>query len=129
MVSVMPKVSENSSEKTGQTQDQAHDQSQDLSATVARVRWLMIISGLTTLIAIAAVIGVIGYRFYHGGESGAATVVNGTVFLPKGAHVDSTTVSGDRIVVTLDVDGASQVRIFDLKTLQQIGQFHFATAH
>jgi hypothetical protein len=128
MVSVMPKVSENSSEKTGQTQDQAHDQSQDLSATVARVRWLMIISGLTTLIAIAAVIGVIGYRFYHSGESGAVTVVNGTVFLPKGAHVDSTTVTGDRIVVTLDVDGASQVRIFDLKTLQQIGQFHFAAA-
>jgi hypothetical protein len=41
--------------------------------------------------------------------------------------VDSTTVSGDRIVVTLDVGGLSEVRIFDLKTLQLIGQFHFAT--
>jgi hypothetical protein len=120
MVNVMPKVSENSSEKS--------DQTQDLSASVARVRRLMIISALTTAIAIAAVIGVIGYRLFNRGGSGAVTVVNGTVFLPKGAHVDSTTVSGDRIVVTLDVGGASQVRIFDLKTLQLIGQFQFATA-
>ena len=38
----------------------------------ARVRLMMVISGLTTLIAIAAVIGVIGYRVYRAGGSGAA---------------------------------------------------------
>ena len=32
---------------------------------VARVRWLMLISGVTTLVAIAAVIGVIGYRLFN----------------------------------------------------------------
>ncbi|MGH6672560.1 MAG: DUF6476 family protein [Xanthobacteraceae bacterium] len=116
----MPKVSENSPKN--------NETSADLSVTVARVRWLMIISGLTTVIAIAAVIFVIAYRVYGRHGSAASSVVNGTVFLPKGAHVDSTTVTGDRIVVTLDVDGISEVRIFDLKTLQQVGQFHFATA-
>ena len=94
---------------------------------MARVRWLMIISGVTTLVAIAAVIGVIGYRIYRSGDSGAASIVNGTVFLPKGAHVDSTTVSGDRIVVTFDVAGTTEVRMFDLKTLQLVGQFRYAT--
>jgi len=117
----MPKVSENPPQNT--------EPSAEFSATMARVRRLMIISGLTTVIAIAAVIAVIGYKVYSRGGSATASIVNGTVFLPKGAHVDSTTVTGDRIVVTLDVGGLSEVRIFDLKTLQQIGQFHFATAH
>jgi hypothetical protein len=103
------------------------DASQDLTATFARVRWLMIISALTTAVAIAAVIGVVGYRFFNRGESTTGTIVNGTVFLPKGAHVDSTTISDGRIVVTFDVGGATEVRFFDLKSLQMIGQLHFAT--
>jgi len=89
----------------------------------------MLISAVTTAIAIAAVLGVIGYRVYHAGESGAGSVTNGTVFLPKGAHVVSTTIGGGRIVVTLDIDGQSEVRIFDLKTLQQTGRLQFATEH
>jgi hypothetical protein len=98
----------------------------DLSASVARVRWLMIISALTTAIAIAAVVGVIGYRFFNRGNGAASTIVDGTVFLPKGAHVDSTTISEGRIVVTFDLNGATEVRFFDLKTLQLVGQLHFA---
>lgn len=116
----MPSGSEKPSENS--------DTARELSATFARARWLMIISALTTAIAIAAVIGVIGYRFFNRGESNAGTIVNGTVFLPKGAHVDSTTISDGRIVVTLDIGGATEVRFFDLKTLQLIGQLHFATA-
>jgi hypothetical protein len=87
----------------------------------------MLISALTTAIAIAAVAGVIGYRLFRVGGSSTAAIVNGTVFLPKGAHVDSTTVADGQIVVTLSVAGASQVRIYDLKTLKQTGQLHFAT--
>lgn len=117
----MPNASDKPSGKT--------DTSQELNATFSRVRWLMIISALTTVIAIAAVISVIGYRVFKRGESTTATIVNGTVFLPKGAHVDSTTISDGRIVVTLDIGGATEVRFFDLKTLQMIGQLHFATAH
>jgi len=126
MVSVMPKanVSDKSSAKTEPATTGADG---DLSATVARVRWLMIISALTTAIAIAAVVGVIGYRFYNRGNGPAATIVNGTVFMPKGAHIDSTTLSEGRIVVTFDLNGATEVRFFDLKTLQLVGQLHFAT--
>jgi hypothetical protein len=92
---------------------------------MARARRLMLISALTTAIAIAAVVGVIGYRVFASGGSGAATISDGTVFLPKGARVVSTTVSGGRIVVTLDNAGASEVRIYDLKTLQQTGRLRF----
>ena len=100
----------------------------DLSPTLARVRWLMIISALTTAVAIAAVVGVISYRLFNRGQSTApGTIVNGTVFLPKGAHVDSTTISEGRIVVTFDIAGAPEVRFFDLKTLQMIGQLRFGT--
>jgi len=52
---------------------------------VARARWLMIISGLTTLLAIAAVVGVIGYRVYSAGGSGAGA--EGIIVLPKGARL------------------------------------------
>jgi hypothetical protein len=94
---------------------------------VARARWLMLIAAATTAIAIAAVVGVIGYRVYSSRSGGVATITNGTVFLPKGARVVSTTVSGGRIVVTLDIAGLTEVRIYDLKTLQQTGRLHFGT--
>jgi hypothetical protein len=123
MVNVMPNVSDNPSAKASEK----IDASADLTAAVTRVRWLMVISGLTTLIAIVAVVGIIGYRVYTSDRSAVATITNGTVFLPKGAHVDSATISDGRIVVTLDVGGANEVRIFDLKTLQLVGQLHFAT--
>jgi len=96
-----------------------------VAPTLAKVRLLMLISAATTAIAIAAVVGVVGYRVYHAGESGAATVANGTVFLPKGAHVVSTAIGDGRIVVTLDIGGQSEVRIYDLKTLQQTGRLRF----
>ncbi len=98
-----------------------------MAPALARVRLLMLISAVTTAIAIAAVLGVIGYRVFASSGSGAATITNGTVFLPQGAHVVSTTIGDGRIVVTLDINGTNEVRIFDLKTLQQTGTLHFAT--
>ncbi|MGD0332549.1 MAG: DUF6476 family protein [Xanthobacteraceae bacterium] len=94
---------------------------------VARVRWLMIISGLTTLLAIAAVIGVIGYRVFRAGGSGAAATAEGIIVLPKGARVIASTVGGDRIAVTLDIGGATEIRTFDIKTLKETGRIRFAT--
>ena len=40
---------------------------------VARVRLLTIISGLTTLIAVAAVVSVIGYRVFRAGGGAAVS--------------------------------------------------------
>ncbi len=101
----------------------------DAPAALAKVRLMMLISAATTAIAIAAVVGVVGYRIYHAGESGSGAITNGTVFLPKGAQVVSTTIGDGRIVVTLNVNGATEVRIFDLKTMQQTGALHFAAEH
>jgi hypothetical protein len=94
---------------------------------VARARWLLIISGLTTMIAIAAVLAVIGYRVFHGRGSGTAASGDAIIVLPEGARVLSTAVAGDRVVVTLDIAGATEIRSFDVRTLKEIGRIRFAT--
>ena len=91
---------------------------------VAKVRWLMLIAGATTLLSIAAVIGVIGYRVFKAEGSAPADV---TALLPKGARVIATAVAEDRIAVTLDVGGAIEIRTFDVKTLKPTGRLRFAT--
>ena len=47
--------------------------------------------------------------------------------LPKTARVIATAVAGDRIVVTLDIGGATEIRTFDSKTLKEAGRIRFAT--
>ena len=47
--------------------------------------------------------------------------------LPKGARVIATGVADDRLVVTLDIGGATEIRTFDLKTLMETGRIRFAT--
>ena len=92
---------------------------------VARVRWLMLISGFATILGIAVVIGVIGYRFSRGNGSVAPAEV--TAMLPKGARVTATAVADDRIAVTIEQGGVVEVRTFDLKTLKPAGRLRFAT--
>src|SRR5258705_11668333 len=92
---------------------------------VAKVRWLMLISGVTTMVAIAAVIGVIGYRIFK--SEGSAAQADVTALLPKGARVVSTAGAEDRLAVAVDIGGAIEVRTFDLKTLKQVGRLRFAT--
>jgi len=92
---------------------------------VAKVRWLMLISGLATVLGIAVVIGVIGYRVYGSGGSAAPAEV--TAVLPKGARIVATVVAGDQIVVTLDIGGTTEVRTFDIKSLKFTGRLRFAT--
>ena len=91
---------------------------------VARVRWLMLISGFATLLGIAVVIGVIGYRVF--GSGGSAAQADVTALLPKGAKIVTVAVSGDRIAVTLDIGGSVEIRTFDLQTLRPTGRLKFA---
>jgi hypothetical protein len=90
---------------------------------VAKIRRLMLISGLTTLLAIAIVVGLIGYRVFS--SEGSATTADVTALLPKGARVVSTAVSDDRLVVTIDNNGTVEVRSFDLRTLAPVGRLRF----
>jgi hypothetical protein len=92
---------------------------------VARVRWLMLISGFATMLGIAVVIGVIGYRFFR--SDGDVAPAEATAMLPKGARVVSTAVADGRIAVTIEQGGMIEVRTFDLKTLRPAGRLRFAT--
>ncbi|MGE3148741.1 MAG: hypothetical protein AB7K04_06700 [Pseudorhodoplanes sp.] len=92
---------------------------------VTRVRWLMLLSGVATLLGIAVVLGVIGYRVFRSEGSMAQTDV--TAMLPKGAKITATALAADRIVVTLDIGGAVEIRTFDLKSLKPSGRLRFAT--
>ena len=89
---------------------------------VAKVRWLMLLSGLATILGIAVVIGVIGVKLFRGGD----TTFDVTALIPKGAKIVQTAVAGDYVVVTLDVGGATEIRSFDARTLRQVGRLRFA---
>jgi hypothetical protein len=96
----------------------------EAEALVARTRLMLIISALTTLIAIAAVVSVIGYRVFN---SGGAIGTDGIITLPKGARLISTAASGGHVAVLIDIGGTSELRTFDIKTLKQTGRLRFAT--
>ena len=77
---------------------------------------MMLIAGLTTALAVSAVLVAIGYRLFR--TEGSAVATDTTATLPKGARIVSTAVAGDRLVVTLDLGGAIEIRTFDAKTLK-----------
>jgi hypothetical protein len=94
-------------------------------ALFARVRRMMLIASLTTALAVAAVLIAIGYRLFR--TEGSAAVTDMTSMLPKGARVVATGVAGDRLVVTLDIGGATEIRTFDARTLKATGQLRFVS--
>jgi hypothetical protein len=50
-----------------------------------------------------------------------------TLTLPRGARIVGTAIAGDRLVITLQIDGATEIRTFDIKTLQPAGRLSFAS--
>jgi hypothetical protein len=95
------------------------------AALFARVRRMMLIAGLTTALAVAAVLIAIGYRLFRTEGSAVATDITAT--LPKGARITATGLAGDRLVVTLDVGGATEIRTFDARTLKPAGTLRFVS--
>jgi hypothetical protein len=95
---------------------------------IARVRSLMLIAGLTTMLAIAAVLAVIGYRVFTLQGSAplpAGAVIEVTANLPKGARIVSTAAASDRIVVTVEIGGMTEIHTFDLHSLKAVGRLQF----
>jgi hypothetical protein len=92
---------------------------------VSRIRLMMVISALTTLFAVVAVLGVVSYRLLR--SEGSAPASDMTAMLPKGARIVATAVADDRIAVTVEVNGVLEIRTFDLRTLKQTGRLRFAT--
>jgi len=107
------------------TETVAPDPTPEQAALFARVRRLMLIAGLTTTLAVAAVLIAIGYRLFR--SEGSVAVAEITAVLPKGAKIVSTGVTGDRVVVTLEVGGATEIRTFDAHTLKAAGRLRFVS--
>ncbi len=98
----------------------------EAARVVAKVRRLMMIASATTFIAVAVVLGVIGYRVFRA-EGRAAPFADVTAALPAGAKVLSTAVGDDHIVVTVEVGGVIELRTFDPDTLKPLGRLRFTT--
>jgi hypothetical protein len=97
----------------------------EAASLVARARVMMVVSILTTMLAIAAVAVVIGYRVFAAGAGAIGT--DGLITLPKGARVVSTAASGGRVAVLFEIGGMSELRTFDIRTLKQTGRLRFTT--
>ena len=99
--------------------------SPEQAALMARVRKMMLIAGVTTAVAIGAVLVAIGYRLFASEGSVAANDI--TARLPKGAKIYATAGAGDRLVLMLDVNGQTEIRTFDAHTLKPAGSLRFTT--
>jgi len=97
------------------------------AALMARVRRMMLIAGLTSALAVAVVLIAVGYRLYRGEGSPAATNADIIATLPKGARIVSTAVAGERLVLTLDIAGVTEIRTFDARTLKPAGKLKFVS--
>ena len=95
--------------------------SPEAERAIAKVRRLMMIAIAMTFIAVAIVLGVIGYRVSQVKES-APSFADVTQALPAGAKVLSTAIGADHIVVTIEVNGAIQLLTFDPDTLKPLGR-------
>jgi hypothetical protein len=108
----------------------------DASAVIAKVRKLMLVSMAVTIVAVGSVFGFIGYRMFKGEGTAAKTAdklpeapaipTDITLSLPHGARVIQSAVSGDRLVITLEIDGKIEVRTFDVNSLQPAGRLNFS---
>jgi hypothetical protein len=99
----------------------------EAARAVVQVRRLMMIASATTFIAVAIVLGVIGYRVFHlEGRASQAAAFDVAAVLPAGAKVVSTAIGEGRIVLTVEIAGVIELRTFDLNTLKPLGSLRMA---
>jgi hypothetical protein len=99
------------------------------AAAIARVKRLMLVASLTTVIAVGAVFGVIGYRVFHWQGSAPPPpppAAPTEAALPAGAKVLSSAVGDGHVVLTVEVDGAVELLSFDLRTLAPLKRVRLA---
>ncbi|MFK4510313.1 hypothetical protein LPJ38_11300 [Bradyrhizobium daqingense] len=96
------------------------------AALFARVRRMMLIAGLTTALAFCAVLIAVGYRLFKSEGRAVESAADVTATLPKGAKIVATGIAGDRLVITLDLGGVTEIRTFDAHTLKPAGKLKFA---
>jgi len=97
----------------------------EAARVVAKVRRLLMIATMTTFIAVAAVIAVIGYRVFKG-EERVQVLQSVSATLPAGTKVLSSAIGEGRVVLTVEVNGAIELLSFDLTTLRPLGRVRLA---
>ncbi|RTL48301.1 MAG: hypothetical protein EKK40_17485 [Bradyrhizobiaceae bacterium] len=107
------------------TETVAPEPTPEQAALIARIRRMMLIAGLTTALGIGALLIAIGYQVFHGGGETAPGEV--TIVLPKGARIVSSGVSGDRLLLTLDMGGVTEIRTYDARSFKPIARVKFAS--
>ncbi|MGB7937547.1 MAG: hypothetical protein WCF72_02835 [Pseudolabrys sp.] len=109
----------------GMSDDNEKPLDPETARVVAKVRRLMMIATMTTFIAVAAVIAVIGYRVFRG-EERVQAVQSVSATLPAGTKVLSSAIGEGRLVLTVEVNGAIELYSFDLNTLKPLGRVRLA---
>ena len=97
----------------------------EAARVVAKVRRLLMIATMTTFIAVAAVIAVIGYRVFKG-EERVQVLQSVSATLPAGTKVLSSAIGEGRVVLTVEVNGAIELLSFDLNTFKPVGRVRLA---
>lgn len=92
----------------------------DAARVFKKVRRLMALSVIFTGIAVAAVLGVIGYRVSRNEGSRPAGDLVAT--LPAGSKILSASIAEGRVLVTAQSAQNTELYIFDLTTLQLRGR-------
>ena len=109
------------------TETVAPEPTPEQAALFARVRRMMLIAGLTTALAVAAVLIAIGYRLFRGEGSVRRPRPTSPRRCRRAPASSRPAVAGDRLVVTLDIGGATEIRTFDAKTLKPAGKLKFVS--
>jgi hypothetical protein len=89
---------------------------------IAKIRRLMLISGLFTIVGVAAVLVVIGYRVWRNEGRAPMAAADVTASLPAGSRIVGTTIGDGRILVTVELGGRTELHVFDSTSLQPRGR-------
>jgi uncharacterized protein DUF6476 len=91
-----------------------------------KLRGMMIGSSLVMIVGFLAVFGVIAYRLSSGTDRSRVPAPEASLQLPAGARIVATVAGEGRLLVTIEVAGAIEVRIFDLNTLEPRGKLRIS---
>lgn len=101
----------------------SEDDQQALADVRRKLSRIALVSGLIMGLGFATVFGVIGYRMMRGGDSETPkSALPAAVSVPAGAKLLATALDGDRMTLTLDIDGRQSVLVIDVATGAEIGR-------
>ena len=82
----------------------------------------MLLTMGATVTALAIILAIIGYRVFRAGERAPPSATDLTAVLPAGAKVISAAIGDGRLAVTIEINGATEIRLLDAHTLQPAGR-------